>query len=187
MKKSNVKVGQVYAAKVSGAVVPVRLDKENPHGGWDGTNMRTKKQVRIKSPQRLRGLWPTKTMPVAAAQAAPAADEPAKGEVARAVLAKRKAAKVAGETAAAKAEAAPKDKKPRNSLLNLAVGVLQAFGEPMDCKAIVDRILEQGLWKTKGRTPAATLYSAVIREIAAKGDAARFRKVERGKFTLAAK
>ena len=31
----------------------------------------------------------------------------------------------------------------------------------------------------------ATIYSAIIREIAVKGDKARFRKVERGRFTLA--
>ena len=31
-------------------------------------------------------------------------------------------------------------------------------------------------------TPEATLYAAIIREIAAKGKAARFRKVERGLF-----
>ena len=155
MKKNGVKLHEVYAAKVSGEVVPVRLDKENPHGGWDGTNMRTKKQVRIKSAQRLRGLWPKKTMPV--------------GE-----------AKPAGEKPAVKAT--PKEKKPRLSLLNLAADVLAASGEPMDCKAIVEKVLAGGKWSTKGKTPAATLYSAIIREIAAKGPAARFRKTERGKF-----
>ena len=66
MKKATIQLHKVYAAKVSGAVVPVRLDKENSHGGWDGTNMKTKKQVRIKSAQRLRGLWPKKTMPIVA-------------------------------------------------------------------------------------------------------------------------
>jgi len=33
-----------------------------------------------------------------------------------------------------------------------------------------------------GRTPAATLYSAVLREINTKGTDARFVKTERGKF-----
>ena len=55
MNKSDVKVGGVYSAKVSGNVVPVRIDRENPRGGWDGTNLKTKKSVRIKSAQRLRG------------------------------------------------------------------------------------------------------------------------------------
>jgi len=54
MKKAQVKVGGIYAAKVSGKVVQVRIDAENPHGGWDATNLATKKKVRIKSAQRLR-------------------------------------------------------------------------------------------------------------------------------------
>ena len=184
MKKNVVKLGQTYAAKVSGEVVPVRLDKESPHGGWDGTNMRTKKQVRIKSAGRLRGLWPKKTLAMGEAKA-DEQSEPKAGEVAKAVMAKRKAAKAAGETPAAKAKAAPKDKKPRNSLLNLAAQVLAEAGEPMNCQQIVEKVLATGLWQTHGLTPQATLHSAVIREIAAKGDAARFRKVERGKFAFA--
>lgn len=39
MKKNNVQLGKTYAVKVSGSVVPVRLDRENAHGGWDGTIM----------------------------------------------------------------------------------------------------------------------------------------------------
>ncbi|MBY0312671.1 MAG: winged helix-turn-helix domain-containing protein [Phycisphaerales bacterium] len=41
----------------------------------------------------------------------------------------------------------------------------------------------KGLWKSPGgKTPEATLYAAIIREIAAKGKDARFRKTERGVF-----
>ena len=41
---------------------------------------------------------------------------------------------------------------------------------------------KQGLWSSpNGATPAATLYSAILRELK-KGDAARFQKTERGKF-----
>jgi len=47
-------------------------------------------------------------------------------------------------------------------------------------------MLAKGLWKTSGKTPAATLYAAIIREIAAKGKEARFRKVGRGQFELSA-
>jgi hypothetical protein len=39
------------------------------------------------------------------------------------------------------------------------------------------------LWTSPGgKTPEATLYAAIIREIAAKGTAARFKKHERGVF-----
>jgi len=72
----------------------------------------------------------------------------------------------------------------RPSGLDAAAKVLAETSEPMSCKTIVERMLTNGLWQTKGRTPAATIYAAIIREIAAKGDKARFRKVARGKFTL---
>ena len=43
----------------------------------------------------------------------------------------------------------------------------------------------KGYWTSPGgQTPAATLYSALIREIAKKGAEARFVKVERGQFAL---
>jgi len=54
MKKNEVKIGATYTAKVSGKVVRVRIDAENRHDGWNGTNLRTGKKVRIKSAQRLR-------------------------------------------------------------------------------------------------------------------------------------
>ena len=39
MKKKDVKVGGTYLAKVTDKVVSVRLEAENPHGGWDATRM----------------------------------------------------------------------------------------------------------------------------------------------------
>jgi hypothetical protein len=50
-----VKVGSEYVAKVSGKLAHIRIDRENPHGGWLATNMATQKSVHIKSAQRLRG------------------------------------------------------------------------------------------------------------------------------------
>jgi hypothetical protein len=56
----------------------------------------------------------------------------------------------------------------------------------MRCKDLVEQAREQGLWAPKrgGKTPDRTLYAAILREINTKGDASRFRKVERGHFTL---
>ena len=54
MKKKDVQVGKAYLAKVSERIVPVRLDRENPYGGWDATNLVTGRSVRIKSAARLR-------------------------------------------------------------------------------------------------------------------------------------
>jgi len=43
---------------------------------------------------------------------------------------------------------------------------------------------EKGYWKSDGATPWATIYSAMIREIAAKGKESRFKKVDRGRFAV---
>ena len=53
MKKNEVKVGTTYRVKVGGNVQDVRITGENPHGGWDGVNVATKRKVHIKSAQRL--------------------------------------------------------------------------------------------------------------------------------------
>ena len=72
------------------------------------------------------------------------------------------------------------------SCLDAAAQVLAASGEPMNAKQMIDAITEKGLWTSPGgKTPHATLYSAIIREISTKGDESRFRKTERGKFAAA--
>jgi hypothetical protein len=86
---------------------------------------------------------------------------------------------------APKAEKKAREKKP--GCLDGAVQVLKtAGGGPLGCKEMVERMLAKGLWKTNGRTPQATLYAAIIREIAAKGKDARFHKTDRGQFELSA-
>ena len=76
-------------------------------------------------------------------------------------------------------------KKPRKpSGLDAAAQVLAASGDPMRSKDIVDTMLAKGLWSTKGKTPHATIYAAIIREIQNKGDASRFEKVARGRFQI---
>ncbi len=54
MKKSQIKIGGTYTAKVSGFVVPVRITSESPHGGWVGINILTHREVRIRTAARLR-------------------------------------------------------------------------------------------------------------------------------------
>ena len=232
MKKNEVKVGGTYLAKVSDKVVPVRIDGETPHGGWDATTEATGKKVRIKSAQRLRGEAGRKATPAAhvAAGAKPAGEPPkdtkptpaaaggkatnpleahyqakkdaAKTEKAAKVAAMRNevAEKVAqpdpeldaavkaaaADRRAKKAKAAKPKGERKPGILTLAADVLKDAKAPMDCKAIVEKVLAKGLWQTKGKTPAATLYAAIIREIAAKGKDARFHKTDRGLFELSA-
>jgi len=77
------------------------------------------------------------------------------------------------------------DKPKKPSGLDAAAKVLGEAKGPLTCGEMVERMLAKGYWSSNGKTPAATIYAAMTREIAAKGDASRFVKIERGKFTLA--
>ena len=80
-----------------------------------------------------------------------------------------------------KRKAEPTDKKL--SALDAAAKVLGESAEPLNTKQMVDTMAAKGYWTSPGgKTPHATLYSAILREIATKGDEARFKKTERGHF-----
>ena len=89
-----------------------------------------------------------------------------------------------------KAKTKTKEKQPETkgqggqlSCLNAAAKVLAEKGEPMTCKEMIEAMATKGYWTTPGgKTPHATLYSSIAREIRDKGKDARFKKSERGKF-----
>jgi hypothetical protein len=93
---------------------------------------------------------------------------------------KSKTAKAAKKAPAKKAKQA-NDKKL--SAIDAAARVLAASKEPMNSKEMIEAMAAKALWTSPGgKTPWATLYSAIVREIALKGKEARFVKTERGKF-----
>lgn len=124
------------------------------------TSTTTKKSTAARKKGPVKKATTTKGKP--AAKSAPAKRAP-----------KKTATKSSGKTTA---------KKP--SGLDAAAQVLEDAGEPLRCREIVDRMLDQKLWTTKGSTPHATIYAAIIREIANKGAESRFKKIDRGLFTL---
>jgi hypothetical protein len=202
MKKNEVKIGRVYTAKVTNKVVQVRIDAESRHGGWDATNLATGKKVRIQSPQRLRaavggnsaatGTKKAKgtKKPEAQAEAQPAqTSAPTVEDVANVQPAADESAnghepaetQKADKPKRSRAKKEPKEK--RMSGLDAAAKVLAESGQPMTAKEMIEAAEAKGYWKSPGgKTPHATVYSAIIREIAKKGDASRFVKTERGKF-----
>jgi hypothetical protein len=76
------------------------------------------------------------------------------------------------------------ERKPqRASALDAAARVLAEEGRPMTCQEIIQVMAEKGYWSSPGgKTPAATLYSAILRELQTKPATSRFVKTERGKF-----
>ena len=165
--KRKIEVGKVYSAKVGGSFLPVRIDKSLGHGRYEGAVMPGGKTVKIctdaiKGDGQTLEQWQAGRTPKE--QEAPAAAPAAKPKK-------------------PKATAKIKEKKDRRpSGLDAAAKVLAEAKGPLSTKEMVERMLAKGLWKTGGKTPEATIYAAIIREIAAKGKDARFKKVERGRF-----
>ena len=97
-------------------------------------------------------------------------------------------AKSAGAKPVAKAKTAKAkgDAKPKKlSALDAAAKVLAETKEPMSTRQMLEAMAAKGLWTSPGgATPLATLYSALSREIGAKGKDSRFKKVDRGQFTI---
>ena len=83
-----------------------------------------------------------------------------------------------------KAPAVAKEKK--TSALEASIQVLAEAGQALNCQEMIATMAAKGYWTSPGgKTPHATLYSAILREITTQGASSRFVKAERGKFALA--
>lgn len=171
MKKDQIKIGGLYVAKVSDKLVSVRIDNTHSAGGWMATNTATGKVVRIKSAQRLRsaaGDGSTSDAPKAMSK--PTGRTPS----------------LSPKTEMSGSKKSAVEKTPKKvSALDAAAKVLAKADKPMRSQELIAAMEEGGLWKSPGgKTPHATLYAAILREISAKGKDARFTKCDRGLFTL---
>ena len=159
MKKADVKIGGEYFATVTNKKVTVRIDAENRNGGWDATNLSTGKKVRIKTASRLKG-------------SARATETPATETRVRKRVARKTEETTGGEK--------------KLSCVKAALKVLTDSGQPMNAQEMIAAMTEAGLWESPGgKTPHATLYSAILRDMK-RGDESRFVKTERGRFTARA-
>jgi hypothetical protein len=181
MKANDVKIGGEYLAKISGQQIHVRIVAEKPSGGWSAINVATGKKVHVPMARVIQSevknesttttttegnLTVTEVSPAAVETIGGKADKPARG---------RKS----------KAEQEPAPETAKLSQLEAAVKVLAESTEPLTTKQMVEAMAIRGYWASPGgKTPHATLYSAILRELQNKGDASRFVKTERGHFQL---
>ena len=101
-------------------------------------------------------------------------------------------AKAATKKATPRKKATPKSKAASGSVeakdkklsaIDAAAKVLTDTKQAMNSKELIEAMAAKKLWTSPGgKTPHATLYSAILREINTKGNDARFKKTERGKF-----
>jgi hypothetical protein len=82
-----------------------------------------------------------------------------------------------------KGKKAKASKPTKLSALDAAAQVLAETGKTMNTREMIETLAAKKLWTSPGgKTPHATLYSAILREFNEKGKDARFVKTERGKF-----
>ena len=160
MNANEIQISKVYAMKVGKNIIGIRIMGQTPDGGYNGINVNTDKTIHIKSPGCLCGPYKPKAT---------------------------KAAQVEKETTEPITDTSNKKERTQSKPggLSCAVRILQEEARPLTCPEMVKLMHEKGYWKTDGKTPAATIYSAIITEIKKKGENARFRKTDRGKFELA--
>jgi hypothetical protein len=96
---------------------------------------------------------------------------------------KAEATKPTPTKAKVKASGSGEAKTKKVSAIDAAAKVLADTKTAMNAKEMIDAMTAKGLWTSPGgKTPHATLYSAILREINEKGSEARFKKTERGRF-----
>ena len=101
-------------------------------------------------------------------------------------MAGKKNTKTSTKKAAAAKSPAAAARPKKLSALDAAVRVLGESGQAMNCQEMIAAMAAKGYWTSPGgKTPSATLYSSILRELKTKGGEARFRKTERGKFARA--
>ncbi len=177
MKAAEVQIGGEYETRIGKESVQVRILAEKASGGWTALNLATKKKVFISMARLLCGPGSNATTTtednLTIIEVPPATVETINAPEAKPGRKK-------------KASDEPADPAKKTSQIQAALQVLANAKEPMNCLAMVEAMSSQGLWTSPGgKTPHATLYAAILREINAKGHDARFLKVDRGQFAAA--
>lgn len=177
MKANDVKIGGEYQARIGKTQIPVRIVSEKASGGWTAINIATNKKVFVPLARQLQ------EMPAALETTVTTAGNLTVVEVPPATVETIDGSpKKPARSRKAKTETEPGKKL---SQLDAAIKVLGEATEPLTAKQMVEAMTTKNLWSSPGgKTPHATLYSAILRELQNKGDASRFVKIDRGHFQL---
>jgi hypothetical protein len=180
MKKAEVEIGGKYYANVTNKRVEIQIESEKATGGWNATNLATGKKIHIKSAQRLlevAGCRKGRAKVTTEGKVTVVENEPATVETIGA-----DSATITVPKKPRKAKVANVDKKL--SCIAAALKVLAESSEPLNTKEMIEAMESKGYWTSPGgKTPHATLYSAILRELS-KGTESPFVKTERGRFTV---
>ena len=169
--ESNITVGTVAIVKVGRNEVEVTVT-EVTATGWKVKSQSTGREFEVRRIERIV------TEPVEETEAAPEIAVPAEPE--------NEEDDGNAVNPAPESGSGPRPEK-KLSLLNAAAQVLAACRTPMNCKEMIAKAVEMGLWTPTGaKTPEQTLYSGIFREIKSTEEP-RFKKSEtrKGSFEYA--
>jgi len=158
MKQNQVKIGGTYFAKVTNKRCEVRIEAENPHGGWDATNLATSKKIRIKTAARLQPAGKTKS-------------------------AKKSETVTEGKTKAAKKTKKTDAEPERLSALDAAAKVLAETNEPMTSQEMITAMTEKNYWTSPGGNLSQdTIHLVILKQHRATSNQCILDALTAGKF-----
>jgi hypothetical protein len=185
MKANDVKIGGEYQARIGKTPFPVRIVAEKASGGWSAINLNNDKKVFISLAKLLN------EMPAPVETTVTATTVTTEGNLTVVEVPPATVETIDGTNdkpkrgRKPKAEVAASEGKTSLSQLDAAAKVLGEGTEPMTTKEMVEAMTTRGYWTSPGgKTPHATLYSAILRELQSKGETGRFIKTDRGHFKL---
>jgi len=181
MKNEKISLGQCWMVRLSKYDLCVRLESRDPDGGWIARVMSHGRKVKIKSVSQLLYRCDRSEIYAVAEETKPnrrsRAVVPPKAEsIPRKPLLKKEKVIVEKEI--------PQKPLSALSLLDAAAVVLRKSQSALSTREIIVLVVERKLWEPTGATPWATLNAALNREIQENGMLSRFRKKERGKYSL---
>ncbi len=187
MNENDISLGKCYLARFSKVEMPVRLERNDPKGGWIARSLTHGRRVRIKDASQLLGVYDNNALRTIAASTTPnrrsGIVEPATLSCAQTQEEQASPRRVV-VTIIRPEPASKKIVLVRLTLLDAARRVLSETKKAMTTREIVKTATDKEYWTTDASTPWATLHAALSREIREKGDASRFVKAGRGKFAL---
>ncbi len=180
MKANDVKIGGEYQARIGKTPFPVQIVAEKASGGWSAINLNNDKKVFISLARLLQEIpAATETTVTTEGNLTVVEVPPATVETIDEANEKPKRGRKP------KSDVAATECKTTLSQLDAAAKVLGEATEPMTTKEMVESMTAKGYWTSPGgKTPHATLYSAILRELQSKGETGRFIKTDRGHFKL---
>ena len=185
MNVHEIKLGKCYLGRFSEGEMPVRLEKNDPDGGWIARSLTHGRRVKIKDVSQLIEPYGRDAVQEIATETMPNRRSRVKGTVH-----KPPTPPISG---AETVRTPMKPKRPavkqivivtRLNLLDAAHRVLSETKKALTTREIIAACNAKQYWLSNSSTPWQTLNAALNRDIATNGSKSRFQKKARGQYTI---